>query len=118
MRVKLSYTVDDKDVLKEAAKIINLSADDMQQAISLFNQVQEELRGGDEEENIPSITKSLEMIEEFRSALLNMDTRLSEVVEIVGAYNAFLSAQLLEKSAGQTAPVPEEGEVEQVVGND
>ena len=45
MRVKLSYTVDEKDVLAEAAKMLNLAADDMKQGIALFNDVQVELRG-------------------------------------------------------------------------
>ena len=118
MRVKLSYTVDDKDVLKEAAKIINLSADDMQQAIALFNKVQEALRGDDDEDKIPNIIKSLEMIEEFRSALLNMDTRLAEVVEIVGSYNAFLGAQLLEKSSPTAALDAEDDELDPIFGGD
>ena len=40
MRVKLSYTVDEEDILPEAAKILGLSADDMKQAIDLFQGVQ------------------------------------------------------------------------------
>ncbi len=90
MRVKLSYTVDEKDVLAEAAKMLNLAADDMKQGIALFNDVQVELRGDDEEEtSIPNVGKVLEMIEEFRQALLNMDTRLQEVADIVQGYTDY-----------------------------
>lgn len=81
MRVKLSYTVDHKRVLRECAKILNLSADDMQKAISLFNEVQGELKEDDEVE--VNTNKSLEMISEFREMLLNIDTRLSEISEII-----------------------------------
>ena len=34
MRVKLSYTVEEEDILKEAAKILGLSGDDMQSCYS------------------------------------------------------------------------------------
>ena len=87
MRVKLSYTVDEEDVLKEAAKIINLSSEDLTQCISLFNGVQEELKGI--ENSPPNTVKALEMIEEFRKALLAVDTRLSEVMEIVDGYDSY-----------------------------
>lgn len=87
MRVKLSYTVEEEDVLKEAAKIINLSSDDLTQCIDLFNAVQQELRGI--ENSAPNTIKVLEMIEEFRKALLAVDTRLSEVMEIVEGYDTY-----------------------------
>ena len=90
MRVKLSYTVDEKDVLAEAAKMLNLAADDMKQGIALFNDVQVELRGEkDEETSIPNVGKTLEMIEEFRHALLNVDTRLQEVADIIQGYTDY-----------------------------
>ena len=90
MRVKLSYTVDEKDVLAEAAKLLNLAADDMKQGITLFNDVQVELRGdNDEETSIPNVGKTLEMIEEFRHALLNVDTRLEEVADVVQGYTDY-----------------------------
>jgi hypothetical protein len=87
MRVKLSYTVEEEDVLREAAKIINLSADDMGQCVGLFNQVQTELKGT--EQSTPNTIKAMEMIEEFRKALLAVDTRLSEVMEIIDGYDSF-----------------------------
>jgi len=65
MRVRLSYTVEEEDVLAEAAKIINLSTDDMQQAISLFNDIQQELKG-QEDETVINIPKCFELIEEMR----------------------------------------------------
>jgi len=89
MRVKLSYTVEEEDVLEEAAKIVNLSADDMQQMIELFSATQKELKGESDDDKIVNINKSLEMIEEFRKALLSVDTRLSEVTEIIKGYDEY-----------------------------
>lgn len=91
MRVKLSYTVEEKDVLAEAAKIVNLATDDMQQIVALFTGCQQELQGKNDvtEGGIVNVKKSLEMIEEFRHALLNVDTRLSEVAEIIRGYDDY-----------------------------
>jgi hypothetical protein len=92
MRVKLSYTVDEEDVLKEAAKIISLSGEDMGQCVGLFNEIQTELKGKDD--SPPNTIKSLEMIEEFRKALLAVDTRLSEVMEIIDGYDDYRRGKL------------------------
>jgi hypothetical protein len=86
MRVKLSYTIDVEDILKETAKILNLSGEDLQQGANLFSAIQAELRGDDDDASIPNTAKALEMIKEMRTALLNVDTRLSEVAEIVEGY--------------------------------
>ena len=92
-RVKLSYTVEEDQVLSEAAKIINLAADDMQQGILLFTGVQKILRGEEDKDQHVDIGKSLEMIDEFRVALLNIDTRLSEVVDMVVSYDEYQRTQ-------------------------
>jgi len=86
MRVKLSYTVDAEDVLSEAAKIINLGSDDMQHAIHLFSATQQALRKDEERDVGPDALRALEMIDDFRKALLNVDTRLDEVTSIVEGY--------------------------------
>jgi hypothetical protein len=105
MRVKLSYTVEEEDVLKEAAKIINLSAEDMGQCLGLFNEVQAELKGKDD--SPPNTIKSLEMIEEFRKALLAVDTRLSEVMEIIDGYDDYRRGKLAKVA---TPELPQEVE--------
>tara|TARA_R100001594_G_C4020127_1_gene258948 strand:+ start:680 stop:1036 length:357 start_codon:yes stop_codon:yes gene_type:complete len=87
MRVRLSYTVEEEDVLVESAKIINLTASDIQQAITLFNDVQTVLKGEDEE--VVHVSKALEMIEEMRTAFLNVDTRMAEVTEIIRGYDDY-----------------------------
>ena len=85
MRVKLSYTVEQEDILPEAAKILGLSSDDMKHAIDMFQAIQVELVGSKES---PSNTvKALEMIEDFRKALLAVDTRLQEISEIIDGYD-------------------------------
>jgi len=100
MRVKLSYTVEEEDILKEAAKILGLSGDDMQHAIRMFKEVQEELRL---EEESPNTGKALDMIEDFRKALLAVDTRLIEVEDIIKSYDKYRVDQ---RTVGE-APVPE-----------
>ena len=92
MRVKLSYTVETADVLREAAKILNLSGDDLQQAIALFSSVQNELRGETADDDIVNIKRVKDMMEEFRAALLSVDTRLMEVTEIVVGYDEYQNA--------------------------
>ena len=89
MRVKLSYTVESDDVLKEAAKILNLRAEDLQHAINLFGQVQKELGGNPEESLVPNTSRALEMLTEFRQVLLAIDLRLEEVTEIVEGYGDY-----------------------------
>ena len=87
MRVKLSYTVEETDVLKETAKLIGLAMDDIQQIVKLFSEVQEELKGErDVVDAMANSRKGLEMINEFRLALLNVDTRLSEATLIIQGF--------------------------------
>jgi hypothetical protein len=89
MRVKLSYTVESDDVLKEAAKILNLRAEDLQHAINLFGLVQKELAGDSEENLVPNTGRALEMLTEFRQVLLAIDLRLEEVAEMVEGYSDY-----------------------------
>jgi len=89
MRVKLSYTVEDEDVLAESAKLINLSAQEVQLIIDLFNSIQVELRGENDDNKIVNVNKCLEMVEEFRKALYSMDLRLGEVGEIIMGYDEY-----------------------------
>lgn len=93
-RIKLFYTVDEEHVLEETAKIINLGGDDLQQAVSLFNQVQATLRGrtaegADDDSGPVNVGLAVEMIEEFREALLSVDTRLEEVTAIIEGYEEY-----------------------------
>jgi len=96
MRVKLSYTVEEEDVLSEAAKLVSLVSDDMQQAVNLFSAAQRELLGKSDttDDGIVNLKKALEMIEEYRRALFNIDTRLSEVTEIVRGYDDYEKKKL------------------------
>ena len=98
MRVKLSYTVDEEDVLKEAAKLLQLASDDMGQVLSLYTGVQAELKGREEAGGVPNTALALEMIGEFRKALLYVDTRLNEIVEIVEGYEAYVAGTRAENT--------------------
>jgi len=90
MRVKLSYTVDGEAVLEEAAKLLGLSGNEVQRIINYFSKVQAELVP-DEEEGRPevNIDRILSLIEKYREALLNLDTRLAEVGEIIVGYRDY-----------------------------
>jgi|10_taG_2_1085330.scaffolds.fasta_scaffold11499_3 hypothetical protein len=105
-RIKLFYTVDEDAVLVESAKIINLGADDMQQVVGLFNQVQEVLRGGDSDVGPTNVPRALEMIEEFREALLNVDTRLEEVTAIIEGYMSYQKTKSRRPPVRTAAPLP------------
>jgi hypothetical protein len=93
MRVKLSYTVEEDTVLAEAAKIVNLCSGDMQHAITLFNEVQVQLSGPADDTGPVNTARSIEMLDEFRRALMNIDTRLFEVQEIVDGYERYVQSQ-------------------------
>ena len=86
MRVKLAYTVDAEDILPEAAKILGLAADDVKQVINLFQAVQTELSAAEE---MPNTSKSIEMLEELRKALLAVDTRTLEVMDIIEGFEDY-----------------------------
>ena len=114
MRVKLSYTVEQEDILPEAAKILGLSSDDMKHAIDMFQTIQEELKGS---EDAPANTiKAQEMIEDFRKALLAVDTRLQEITEIIEGYDDLRRGKLT--PAPPTAPHPPEGYEPELFGAD
>tara|TARA_B100000029_G_scaffold330209_1_gene322510 strand:+ start:6905 stop:7228 length:324 start_codon:yes stop_codon:yes gene_type:complete len=87
MRVKLSYTVEEEDILSEAAKILNMSSDDMQQALDLFKHIPKELQGDPDAGEVPNTLKVLNMIEEYRQCLLSLDLRFSEVAAIIEGYD-------------------------------
>ena len=64
-----------------------MCAEDLQQCVNLFREVQAELiRTDDTTTNVP---KAIDMIDEFRQALLVIDTRLLEVSDIVVAYDGY-----------------------------
>ena len=92
MRIKLSYTVDEEDVLREAAKLLGLAGQEMQTAVDLFGGVQTQLRAEGAQEIAEDDDKEvLQMIQKFRDALLNIDTRLSEVQDMVVGYRAHIA---------------------------
>ena len=91
MRIKLSYTVNAKDVLGEAAKLLGLTSHDMQTAIDLYSKVQVQLRKAGTDEVGDGDLKAMVKIGEFRTSLLNIDTRLAEVEDIVLGYRKYVT---------------------------
>jgi len=109
-RIKLSYTVEEDDVLSEVAKLLGLSSDELQLSVTLFNELQTELRGEDPETTV-NINKCYETINKFRQALFNVDTRLGEVTDIMRGMDELRRA--LEET--RNAPPSEEPEAEPLV---
>tara|TARA_R110002020_G_scaffold48742_1_gene138898 strand:+ start:3210 stop:3572 length:363 start_codon:yes stop_codon:yes gene_type:complete len=101
MRVKLSYTVDEEDVLKEASKILGLSAEDVQQVVNMFKSIQVNLTGPDEL-NPQNPPRAMEMIEDLRHALYNVATRLDEIEQIIIGYQEYTLERARTKSEVST----------------
>jgi hypothetical protein len=108
MRVKLSYTVEEDKVLAEASKLVGLCADDMQYIVQLFNDVQREMRGDEEVVGEAPVNthRVVEMLEDFRTQLSNIDTRLFEVLEVVNGYQKYLQNKKEEERLGAIMPPP------------
>ena len=87
MRVRLSYSVEIDEVLEEAAKILSLQTPNLQEMLHLFNSIPKELNGA--EEKAPNVHTAVEMVGEFRSRLVSLDTRLEEVVQIIEGYESY-----------------------------
>ena len=111
MRVKLSYSVDEKDVLSEAAKMLNLTGDDLKEAIDLFQTSQQEL--GKQEADPPNIEVALKALESLRKCLLAVDTRVAEVSSVVVAYDDYRR-----HSRTQDEAPPEEDDQDDNFGSD
>ena len=101
MRVKLSYTTEEEDVLREGSKILGLSADDVQQVIALFQQVQKDLTD-DADDKAVNIPRVIEMMDEMRGALLNIDTRVAEVAEIITGFQEYQNQQRADRLASSS----------------
>jgi len=87
MRVKLSYSVEEKDVLAEAAKMLNLCSDELQKVIQLFQSAQQELgKTGDDSPNVQTVLGELD---DLRKCLLSVDTRAGEVSSVVSSYDDY-----------------------------
>lgn len=105
MRVRLSYTVDEEDILPEAAKILGLSADDMKQAIDLFQGIQAELSADASKVNS---SRALEMLDELRKALVAVDTRVAEVVDIIEGIEEYkIHQRVTARGTADQAPLPD-----------
>ena len=115
MRVKLSYSVEEEDVLTEAAKMLNLSGDRLQEAIELFQAIQQELGLPSNEDTAPNIQIVLDKLEDLRKCLLEVDTRTAEVGSVVTAYDDYRRAQ---RSSPSEPEPPEESNLDDAAGNE
>lgn len=87
MRVKLSYTVEVENVLKEVSKIFGLQSDEVQLMVSTYNGLLEDLNRKE-----VNIFKTLRKFEDLRNSLLNLDTRVAEMAEVLRGYGEYENA--------------------------
>lgn len=106
MKVKLSYTVEEEEVLSEAGKLLSLCQPDFKQGIDLFQALPEELSKDIESEDPPNIEKVFSMLAELREALFKLDSRAAEVDSIVRGF----SLHRLESSANSEQSMEAEDE--------
>ena len=87
MRVRLSYTVEAEDVLTETANLLGLSAPALQEVITLFGTLQQELKKETEDPpGVVNINLCLETVGQLREHLINLDIKLSEIIEIINGF--------------------------------
>ena len=115
MRVKLSYSVEEEDVLTEAAKMLNLSRDRLQEAIELFQAITQELGLSSNKDSETNIQIVLDKLEDLRKCLLEIDTRTAEVGSVVTAYDDYRRAQ---RSSPPEPEPPEESNLDDSAGNE
>ena len=84
MRVKLSYTVEVEDVLKEVSNLLALQTSEVEAVTTHHRALQQDLCRED-----PDIYKTLDRLEKLRVSLFNIDTRASEMGEILKGYNEY-----------------------------
>lgn len=89
MRLKLSFTVEEEDVYKEAAMILAMATGDMKHAIDMFENIQKELSTTTA---TPDIEMATTMMSDLRRALLKVDVRTVEVNDILVTYQEHLDS--------------------------
>jgi len=91
MKVKLSYTVEEEDLLAEVAAVLGNQGPRIQKFIDLFNEAVDVLKEHPEKElNLISFRKT---IEDARLILAQVDLRLEEGAEMVNGYYDYLEQQ-------------------------
>ena len=82
MRVKLTYTVDEEEVLSEVASLLSHSTPIINGCVANFNELGELLSI----EGKFNIHRFHEKVDAFRRALSKLDSRVYEITEIVNGY--------------------------------
>jgi len=93
MKVKLSYTVDEEEVLQEVSQVLSNQGPIIQEFINGFNSLVESLLEKEDKFNIAVFRDS---IHNGRQILAKIDLRLEEVDQMVNGYNDYLESQRVE----------------------
>tara|TARA_Y100000310_G_scaffold318758_1_gene373211 strand:- start:847 stop:1233 length:387 start_codon:yes stop_codon:yes gene_type:complete len=93
MKVKLSYTVDEEEVLQEVSQVLSNQGPTIQEFINGFNGLVESLLEKEDKLNIAVFRDS---IHNGRQILAKIDLRLEEVDQMVNGYNDYLESQRVE----------------------
>jgi len=88
MRVKLSYTAEAEDILKECSYLLNNKGNELKEVIDLYSGLIADLQL--EEANTRSV---FEKIDALRKGLSNVDIRLMEIGQIVAGFEEYHKAQ-------------------------
>ena len=96
MRVKLSYTAEAEDILKECSYLLNNKGNELKEVIDLYSALIADLQL--EEANTRSV---FEKIDALRKGLANVDVRLMEIEQIVAGFEEYHKAQ----REGEVPPV-------------
>jgi len=105
MRVKLSYTVEVEDTLKESSKLLSLKTESLQDVINLFNELVEMLAMT----NLPvNITTYHEKMDKLRTQLAELDGRCEEITQIVEGYEQYRQEARVATATGDLAGLVEE----------
>jgi len=97
MKVKLSYTVEEEEILLEASKLLGLQGTTMQKIIDLYTGIQTSLKSKADALNIDN---ERALFAEFHEKLAALELRMNEVQSIVEEYHSHV------------APAPSDGAVE------
>ncbi len=74
MRVNITYSVKEEDLLPELGKLVTNLKEDLEQCVVLYNNLPAQLQQGE-----PGLDTALEMLREFKEGLKTVDIRLNEV---------------------------------------
>ena len=116
MKVKLSYTVEESELLGEVALVLQNQAPKVQEFIDIFNKLSDSLLNHETEDF--NLMTFRDRLSDGRLLLAKVDLRLEEVGEMVDGYHQYLDQKRLgelQEAAPPPTPFVEDEELEERV---